>query len=66
MDGHDSDKAAIMAVLRAETDAWLRRDFSALARYWVQSPQTRKMASLTSFGTNVFEGRDAIAANFRS
>jgi hypothetical protein len=28
----EADKAAIMPVLKAETDAWLRRDLEALAR----------------------------------
>jgi DNA-binding CsgD family transcriptional regulator len=66
MDESEADRAAVMAVLRAETDAWLRRDFPALASHWVQSPATRKMTSFTSIGTIVTEGWEAIAAHLKS
>lgn len=33
----EADKAAILSMIRAETDAWLRRDFDALANCWVHS-----------------------------
>ena len=66
MDDRDADKAAILAALRAETDAWLRRDFDAMARHWLQAPETRKMTSHASFGTYVVEGWEAIAADLRS
>ena len=42
MDDSEADAAAVMAVLKAETDAWLRRDFPALAQHWVHSPKTRR------------------------
>ena len=58
----DGDEAAIMAVLKAETDAWLRRDFPAQAQYWVHSPQTRLMTAFASLGARVTEGWDAIGA----
>jgi hypothetical protein len=61
----DADKNAILAVLRAETAAWLRRDFAALAQHWAQSPQTRLMTSFPHAGARVFEGWDAIAAHYR-
>jgi DNA-binding CsgD family transcriptional regulator len=65
MDDGNADKAAILAVLRAETDAWLRRDFAALAAHWVQSPKTRRMEAFGALGTWVDEGWDAIAARLR-
>ena len=65
MDSGEADKAAVMAVIRAETEAWLRRDFEALASHWVQSPQTRRMEAFTSLGVRVDEGWDVIAARLR-
>ena len=65
MDNSEADKAAVVAVIRAETEAWLRRDFEALASHWVQSPQTRRMEAFTSLGVRVDEGWDVIAARLR-
>lgn len=65
MDDGEADRAAIMAVIRAETEAWLQRDFEALASHWVQSPQTRRMEYFTSLGVRVDEGWDPIAARIR-
>ena len=65
MDESEADMAAIMAVIRAETEAWLQRDFEALASHWVQSPQTRRMESFASLGVRVDEGWDAIAARIK-
>ncbi len=62
MDGGEADKAEIMAVLKAETAAWMRRDFPAQAQHWVHSPQTRLMTAFASLGTRVDEGWDAIGA----
>jgi DNA-binding CsgD family transcriptional regulator len=62
----DSDKAAIMAVLEAETDAWMRRDFEALAKHWMHSPQTRRMVAFAALGTHVDEGWEAIGTRLRS
>ena len=56
MDDSEADRAAIMAVIRAETEAWLQRDFEALASHWVQSPQTRRMEYFASLGVRVDEG----------
>lgn len=66
MDESDADKAAIMAVIRAETAAWLQRDFAALASHWVQSPQTRRMEAFASLGVRVDEGWEVIAARLRT
>ncbi|RXT30569.1 DUF4440 domain-containing protein [Rhizobium leguminosarum] len=65
MDESEANKAAILAVIRSETEAWLQRDFDALASHWVQSPQTRRMEYYASLGTRVDEGWDAIAARLK-
>ena len=62
----EAEKAAIMAVLRAETDAYMRRDFPALAQHWVHSPQARLMTAFASLGERVIEGWDAIAERYQS
>lgn len=63
-DGED-DKAAVLAVLKAETDAWVRRDFEALAQHWVHSAQTRRMVAFGGFGAWVDEGWEVIGARLR-
>ncbi|TDW25266.1 DNA-binding CsgD family transcriptional regulator [Rhizobium azibense] len=65
MEDSEADPAAILAVIRAETEAWLQRDFEAWASHWVQSPQARRMEAWTSLGVRVDEGWDAIAARIR-
>jgi DNA-binding CsgD family transcriptional regulator len=60
----DEDKAAVLAVLEAETAAWMRKDLVTLAQHWVQSPQSRRMVSLAHIGTQVHEGWDTILAVF--
>jgi DNA-binding CsgD family transcriptional regulator len=61
----EEDKAAVLAVLEAETAAWMRRDMDALAEHWVQSPQSRVMLSRPHLGVQVLEGWDAINASYR-
>lgn len=65
MDANQADKAAVVAVIRGETEAWLQRDFEALASHWVQSPQTRRMEYFATLGVRVDEGWDAISARLR-
>jgi DNA-binding CsgD family transcriptional regulator len=65
MDESEADKAAILAVIRGETEAWLQRDFEALASHWVQSSQTRRMEAFASLGIRVDQGWDAIAARLK-
>jgi DNA-binding CsgD family transcriptional regulator len=65
VDAIEADKSAIMAALRAETDAWLRRDFDALAGHWVHAPETRRMEAFGDLGTWVDEGWDAIGARLK-
>ena len=62
----DEDKAAVLAVLEAETAAFLRRDMDALAEHWVHSPQARRMYSYAHLGVRVYEGWDVINAQMRS
>ncbi len=62
----DEDKAAILAVLEADTAAYLRRDPDAIAELWVHSPQARRMFSYAHLGVKVYEGWDAIDAHHRS
>lgn len=62
----DEDKAAVLAVLEAETAAWMRRDMDALAQHWVHSPQSRFMISRPGFGILVLEGWDAINASYKT
>ena len=62
----DEDKAAVLAVLEAETAAFLRRDLDALAEHWVRSPEARRMFSYPHLGVKVLEGWDAIDAHHRS
>jgi DNA-binding CsgD family transcriptional regulator len=62
----DDDKAAVLAVLEADTAAYLRRDPDAIAELWVHSPQARRMFSYAHLGVKVYEGWDAIDAHHRS
>ncbi len=61
----DDDKAAVLAVLDAETAAFLRRDMEALAEYWVHSSQARRMYAYAHLGVKVYEGWDLINAQMR-
>ena len=60
----DNEKAAILAVLEAETEAWLCRDLDALASHWIHSPQSRRLSTVAHHGTHVQVGWDAILAAF--
>ncbi len=62
----DDDKAAVLAVLEADTAAYLRRDPDAIAELWVHSPQARRLFSYAHLGVKVYEGWDAIDAHHRS
>jgi DNA-binding CsgD family transcriptional regulator len=61
----DDDKAAVLAVLEAETDAYTRRDFEALPTFWVQSEYARRMYAYASQGIVIDEGWDAIWARIK-
>ena len=59
------DEKAILEVLHAESAAFFRRDFEALAACWLQTPEARRIFSGSSTGTRVQSGWDAIAAGFK-
>nr|WP_295889397.1 LuxR family transcriptional regulator [uncultured Devosia sp.] len=65
MNESEADKAAILAAIRGETEAWLQRDFEAMASHWVQSPQTRRMEAFASLGIRVDQGWDAVATRLK-
>ncbi|MFK3779473.1 LuxR family transcriptional regulator [Agrobacterium sp. NPDC089420] len=66
MAGSEADKAAILAVIHAETEAWLQRDFEGLRRHWLHSPQTRRMEYYASLGIRIDEGWDAIETRLKN
>ena len=66
MDGSGTEEAAVLAAIRAETDAWLQRDYEAWASHWVQSPQSRRLESWAALGVRVDEGWDPISARIRA
>jgi DNA-binding CsgD family transcriptional regulator len=65
-DASEADRAAILAVIREETDAWLQRDFAGLVKHWLHSPQTRRMEYYASLGVRVDEGWEAIGARLKT
>ncbi|MDR6586880.1 hypothetical protein J2735_000015 [Agrobacterium tumefaciens] len=66
MAGNEADKAAILAAIRAETAAWLQRDFEGLRIHWLHSPQARRMEYYGSLGVRTNEGWDAIAKRLKT
>lgn len=64
--GTDADRAAIIAVLEAETDAYMRKEIGALSALWIQSPQIRGMYAIQSMGAYVDEGWDAVKARIQN
>jgi hypothetical protein len=56
LDDSEADRALILATRRAETEAWMQRDFDALARHWVHSPQSRRMYAFAALGVWTVEG----------
>ncbi len=60
----DEDKAAVLAVIKAETAAFMRKDIEGLSEHWVHSPEARRIAYVANLGLQVFEGWDAIKENY--
>jgi DNA-binding CsgD family transcriptional regulator len=60
----DEDKAAVLAVIKAETAAFMRKDIEALSEHWVHSPEARRIAYVANLGLQVFEGWEAIKDNY--
>ena len=54
----DEDRAAILAVIEAETNAYLRRDYDEWERYWVDSPQIRRMHAHAGIGVTLVAGAE--------
>ena len=48
--------------MKAETDAWLRHDYEALAACWVQGPEARRLFSWPETGTMIVRGWEAVGA----
>ena len=65
-DASEADRAAILSVVRGETEAWLKRDFEGLAKHWLHSPQTRRMEYYASLGVRVDEGWDHISQRLKT
>jgi DNA-binding CsgD family transcriptional regulator len=59
--GNTADEAAILALMKAETDAFLSRDFEALRRNWIDAPQSRFLITWPGVGARVYCGIDEIA-----
>jgi DNA-binding CsgD family transcriptional regulator len=64
---NETDRAAIIAVLEAETEAFLRRDFEAMSSHWLHAPQTSRMdaSASSSYGAHVDIGWEAVEARMR-
>jgi DNA-binding CsgD family transcriptional regulator len=60
----EDDKAAILAVIKEETAAFMRKDIDALSEYWIHTPEARRIAYVANLGLQVFEGWDAIKDNY--
>jgi DNA-binding CsgD family transcriptional regulator len=60
----EDDKADILAVIKAETAAFMRKDIDELAQYWIHSPEARRIAYVANLGLQVFEGWEAIKDNY--
>jgi DNA-binding CsgD family transcriptional regulator len=59
------DEAEILAVVRAETEAFLRGDFEALANHWVQDETAMRMVSWGSQGIKIVRGWPALSERTR-
>lgn len=59
------DETEILAVVRAETEAFLRGDFEAMASHWIQDETAMRMVSWGSQGVKIVRGWAAIAARTR-
>lgn len=57
-----TEEEAIRSLLKAETGAFLRRDFKALRRCWIDAPQSRFLINWPGVGAKVYCGIDEIVA----
>jgi len=65
MDEREAERTSVLAVIRTEAEAWLQRDFEALASHWQWWPQARRMEHFASLSVRVDEGWDSIATRHR-
>lgn len=56
MNEFEDDRAAILAVIDAETGAYLRRDYDAWERCWHDGPEIRRVHAHAGTGVTVVEG----------
>ena len=61
----ETDREAIPAVMRAETEAFLRCDFDGVAGHWVQEPHVMRFVGWGGEG-KVIRGWDEMAATLRA
>ncbi len=54
----DDDRAAILAVIEAETNAYLARNFDAWDRCWHDGPEIRRIQTHVGTGVTIVEGSD--------
>ena len=57
----DDDRAAILAVIDAETNAYIARDFDAWDRCWHDGPEIRRIQTHVGTGVTIVEGPDVRA-----
>ncbi|WP_341367351.1 DUF4440 domain-containing protein [Yoonia sp. BS5-3] len=58
MKDFEDDRSAIIAVLEAETDAYLRRDYAAWEACWHDGPEIRRIHGHAGTGVTVSEGAE--------
>ncbi|MEP5154042.1 DUF4440 domain-containing protein [Planktotalea sp.] len=58
MQDFDDDRAAVLAVIEAETQAYLNRDFDAWRACWHDGPETRRVCSHVGTGVTVATSAD--------
>ncbi len=56
------ERAAIIAVIEAESAAWMRGDVEAWKACWVQAPHAQHISARPSIGAHMFRGFDRIEA----
>jgi DNA-binding CsgD family transcriptional regulator len=55
-DASQDDRAAIIAVIEAETEAWVRRDLDGWAECWVQADYVRRISGQARRGATTING----------
>lgn len=63
-DAHERDRAAIVALIEAETAAWLKRDLAAWAACWLQDERAQHVNARPSVGARRLRGFAEIHAYF--